>query len=211
MIKILLFEDNKNLRESLSLYLATTDNFWLSGAYADATDAVKLVKQYQPDVVLMDIQMPHISGIEALKAIKKVNSGVKVLIQTVFENDDKVFAAICAGANGYMLKTPKPENYVKAIIDVFNSGSHLTPSIAAKVLAMFQNQFVMKEQTYISLTAREKEVLQLMVRGMSYKMIADACHVSFNTIHTHIKNIYEKLHVNSAPEAVVKALEMRLV
>lgn len=211
MISILLFEDNKNLRESLSLYLAGTDGLWLSGAYANATDAVKLVRKYQPDVVLMDIQMPGISGIEAMRAIKKVNSEVKVLIQTVFENDDKVFAAICAGANGYILKTPKPEDYVHAIIDVYNGGSHLTPSIAAKVLAMFQSQFVMKEQTYISLTPREKEVLQCMVKGMSYKMIADACSISFSTVHSHIKNIYEKLHVNSAPEAVVKALEMRLI
>ncbi len=211
MIRILLFEDNKNLRESLSLYLADTDGLWLSGAYANATDAVKLVRKYQPDVVLMDIQMPGISGIEAMRAIKKANSEVKVLIQTVFENDDKVFAAICAGANGYILKTPKPEDYVHAIIDVYNGGSHLTPSIAAKVLAMFQSQFVMKEQTYISLTPREKEVLQCMVKGMSYKMIADACTISFSTVHSHIKNIYEKLHVNSAPEAVVKALEMRLI
>jgi DNA-binding NarL/FixJ family response regulator len=211
MISILLFEDNKNLRESLALYLAGTDGLWLSGAFADATDAVKLVRKYKPDVVLMDIQMPGISGIEAMRAIKQVNSEVKVLIQTVFENDDKVFAAICAGANGYILKTPKPENYVNAIIDVYNGGSHLTPSIAAKVLAMFQSQFVMKEQTYVSLTNREKEILQCMVKGMSYKMIADACSISFSTVHSHIKNIYEKLHVNSAPEAVVKALEMRLV
>lgn len=211
MISILLFEDNKNLRESLSLYLAGTDGLWLSGAYANATDAVKLVRKYQPDVVLMDIQMPGISGIEAMRAIKKVNSEVKVLIQTVFENDDKVFAAICAGANGYIIKTPKPEDYVKAIIDVYNGGSHLSPTIAAKVLSMFQSQFVMKEQTYVSLTPREKEVLQYMVKGMSYKMIADACNVGFSTVHSHIKNIYEKLHVNSAPEAVVKALEMRLV
>ncbi|RYU93786.1 response regulator transcription factor [Emticicia agri] len=211
MIRILLFEDNKHLRESLSLYLANTDGLWLSGAYADATEAVKLVRKYQPDVVLMDIQMPHISGIEAMRAIKKVNPEVKVLIQTVFENDDKVFAAICAGANGYILKTPRAEEYVNAIRDVYNGGSHLSPSIAAKVLAMFQSQFVMKEQTYVSLTPREKEVLQCMVKGMSYKMIADACHIGFSTVHSHIKNIYEKLHVNSAPEAVVKALEMRLV
>ncbi|GAB3520334.1 response regulator transcription factor [Emticicia fontis] len=211
MIRILLFEDNKNLRESLSLYLAGTDGLWLSGAYSDATDAVKLVRKYKPDVVLMDIQMPHLSGIEAMRAIKKENNEVKVLIQTVFENDDKVFAAICAGANGYIIKTPKPEYYVNAIIDVYNGGSHLSPTIAAKVLAMFQSQFVMKEQTYVSLTPREKEVLQHMVKGLSYKMIADVCNIGFSTVHSHIKNIYEKLHVNSAPEAVVKAIELRLV
>jgi DNA-binding NarL/FixJ family response regulator len=211
MIRVLLFEDNKNLRESLSLYLASTDELWLSGAFADATEAVKLVRKYQPDVVLMDIQMPYLSGIEALKAIKKADSTVKVLMQTIFEDDDKVFAAICAGANGYILKNPKAEKYVEAIIDVYNGGSHLSPSIAAKVLTMFQSQFAKTETHYVQLTQREKEVLKCMVKGMSYKMIADACDITFNTVRTHVKNIYEKLHVNSAPEAVVMALEWRLV
>ena len=146
-----------------------------------------------------------------MRAIKKVKPEVKVLIQTVCEDDDKIFAAICAGANGYIIKNPKAETYVQAVTDVYNGGSHLSPSIAAKVMKMFQNQFVQKEQTYVSLTQREKEVLQCMVKGMSYKMVADACDISFNTVHSHVKNIYEKLHVNSAPEAVVKALEMRLV
>lgn len=211
MISVLLFEDNKNFRESLSLYLASSDGLWLTGAFPDATEAVKLVKKYQPDVVLMDIQMPHLSGIDAMRQIKSAFPEVKVLIQTVFEDDDKIFAAICAGANGYIIKNPRPETYVKAIEDVYNGGSHLNPTIAARVLAMFQNQFVQREQSYISLTAREKEVLQCMVKGMSYKMIAAHCDISFNTVHSHVKKIYDKLHVNSAPEAVVKALAMRLV
>jgi DNA-binding NarL/FixJ family response regulator len=211
MVRVLIFEDNRNFRESLSLYLASADGLWLSGAFADATEAVKMVKKYQPDVVLMDIQMPYVSGIDAMREIKRINSNTKVLIQTVFEDDDKVFAAICAGANGYILKNPRPESYVQAIIDVYNGGSHLSPSIAAKVLTMFQNQFAKTENHYVQLTQREREVLQCMVKGMSYKMIADACDISFNTVHSHVKNIYEKLHVNSAPEAVVKALEWRLV
>lgn len=211
MISVLLFEDNKNFRESLSLYLASAEGIWLSGAFADATEAVKLVRKYKPDVVLMDIQMPHLSGIDALRAIKTSSKDTKVMMQTVFEDDDKVFAAICAGANGYILKNPRPDTYVQAIVDVYNGGSHLSPSIAMKVLTMFQHQFAKSDQTYIQLTPREKEVLQCMVKGMSYKMIADACDISFNTVHTHIKKIYEKLHVNSAPEAVVKALEWKLV
>ncbi len=211
MIRILLFEDNKNLRESLSLYLASDENLWLSGSYADAREAVSMVKKHKPDMVLMDIQMPHLSGIDAMISIKKVYPDTKVLIQTIYEDDDKIFQAICAGANGYVVKNPKPEVYVQAIKEVFEGGSHLSPNIASKVLNMFQSQHTKSQPTYIELTQREKEVLSCMVKGMSYKMIADACDIKFSTVHSHIKNIYEKLHVNSASEAVVKALEMRLV
>lgn len=211
MIRVVLFEDNKNLRESLSMYLASTEGLWFSGAFSDARNALWAVKKHQPDVVLMDIQMPHITGIEAMIDIKKFYPQTKVLIQTVYEDDDKIFQAICAGANGYVIKSTKPEVYVQAIKEVHEGGSHLSPTIASKVLAMFQSQYVKKEPNYIDLTPREKEVLGCMVKGMSYKMIADACDIKFSTVHSHIKNIYEKLHVNSAPEAVVKALEMRLV
>lgn len=211
MIRVVLFEDNKNLRESLSMYLASTDGLWFSGAFSDARNALWAVKKHQPDVVLMDIQMPHITGIEAMMDIKKVFPETKVLIQTVYEDDDKIFQAICAGANGYVIKSTKPEVYVQAIKEVYEGGSHLSPTIASKVLAMFQSNYVKKEPNYIDLTPREKEVLGCMTKGMSYKMIADACDIKFSTVHSHIKNIYEKLHVNSAPEAVVKALEMRLV
>lgn len=211
MIRVLLFEDNKNLRDSLSLYLSASEEIFFTEGYPDARDAVKMVKKHQPDIVLMDIQMPHLSGIEALMLIRKANMSTKVLIQTVFEQDDKVFAAICAGANGYLLKNPDPELYVKAIKEVYDGGSHLSPIIAMKVMNMFQSKFVTAEPTYIKLTEKEKEVLQNMVKGRSYKMIADAMAISYTTVNSHVKHIYEKLHVNSAPEAVVKALEMRLV
>lgn len=211
MIRVLLFEDNKNLRESLSLYLASADSIWLAGAFADARNALLAVKKHKPDVVLMDIQMPHITGIEAMIEIKNFYPAVKVLIQTVYEDEDHIFKAICAGANGYVIKNPQPEVYVQAINDTYLGGSHLSPNIAAKVMRMFQESYVKGEPTYIELTQREKEILACMVKGMSYKMIADACDIKFSTVHSHIKNIYEKLHVNSAPEAVVKALEMRLV
>jgi DNA-binding NarL/FixJ family response regulator len=211
MIRVLLFEDNKNFRESLALYLASAEGIWFSGAFGNAIDALSLIKKYKPDVVLMDIQMPKISGIEALMDIKKHLPTVKVLMQTVFDDDDKIFAAICAGADGYILKNPHPETYVQAIEEVHEGGSCLSPSIANRVLKMFQSQFVREQPEYIDLTQREKEVLQCMVKGMSYKMIADACSISYYTVCDHVKHIYEKLHVNSASEAVVKALEMKLV
>jgi DNA-binding NarL/FixJ family response regulator len=211
MISIVIFEDNRNLRESLSLYLASTDGIWLAEAFADARNALWAIKTHKPDVVLMDIQMPHVSGIEATIDIKKMYPSAKILIQTVYEDDDMVFRAICAGASGYIIKSPNPEKYVEAIKDVYESGSHLSPAIAARVVAMFQHQFVRQQPTFIELTQREKEILGCMVKGLSYKMIADVCDIKFSTVHSHIKHIYEKLHVNSAPEAVVKALEMRLV
>lgn len=211
MTRVVLFEDNINLRESLSMYLSASDDIWMVGAYPDAKDAVAIVKKTKPDVILMDIEMPGKTGIQALSEIKAVFPDAKVLIQTVFEDEDKVFQAICLGASGYILKTPDPEKYVTAIKEVGHGGSHLTPQIAIKVLKMFQSEFVKKQPTYIDLTSREQDVLKCLVKGMSYKMIADACTISYSTVNSHMKNIYEKLHVNSAPEAVAKAIEMRLV
>jgi DNA-binding NarL/FixJ family response regulator len=211
MIRVVLFEDNKNFRESLSLYLAGNDNILLAGSYPDARDAVSIVRKLKPDVILMDIEMPYISGIQAMIDIRKIVPQAKILIQTVFEQEEKVFQAICGGASGYIIKTTDPEKYINAINEVSLGGSHLSPMIAAKVLNMFQNKFVQAEPTYIELTDREKDVLACWVKGLSYKLIADACGISYSTVNTHVKHIYEKLHVNSAPEAKVKAIEMRLV
>jgi DNA-binding NarL/FixJ family response regulator len=211
MIRTLLFDDNKSFRQSLGLYLASSDEIFMLGSYEDAENVVQRVLKHKPDVVLMDIQMPGISGIEALQKIKAELPDVKVLIQTVFDDDHRVFLAICAGANGYVLKSPDPELMLQAVIDVYKGGAMMSPSIAAKAMRMFQNQFVKKQPEYVALTDRERDVLGCLVKGMSYKMIADACSLSFNTVHWHIKNIYEKLHVNSAPEAVIRAIEGRLV
>lgn len=211
MIRVVLFEDNKSLRQSLGLYLASLDDVFFCGAFPDANEALGKIKRYQPDVVLMDIQMPGVSGIEALHTIKAALPATKVLMQTVYEDEHRVFAAICGGASGYVLKSPDPEVIAQAIRDVYGGGAHMSPTIAAKVLAMFQNQFVQTQPTYVDLTEREREVLGCLVKGLSYKMIADACCLSYHTVHWHMKNIYEKLHVNSAPEAVAKAIAGKLV
>jgi DNA-binding NarL/FixJ family response regulator len=211
MIRVVLFEDNKNLRESLSLYMASSDNIWMVGTYPDARDAVAIIKKAKPDVVLMDIEMPYITGLMAMAEIKKVLPDTKILIQTVYQDDDRVFQAVCGGASGYIIKTPEPEKYIQAIMEVHHGGSHLSPIIAGKVMRLFQNAFVKSQATFVDLTAREKDVLGCMVKGMSYKLIADACGISYATVNTHVKHIYEKLHVNSAPEAIIKAIELRLV
>ncbi|GAB3011606.1 response regulator [Spirosoma pulveris] len=211
MITIVLFEDNKSLRKSLSGYFASIDEVFLAGAYGDANEAVVKIRKHRPDVVLMDIQMPGLSGIEAMQHIMAAYPETKVLIHTVFEDEHRIFSALCGGASGYVLKSPDPDDVLQAIEDVYNGGAHMSPTIAAKALRMFQHQFVKNQPTYVELTERERDVLTCMVRGMSYKMIADACSISFHTVHYHIKHIYEKLHVNSAPEAVVKAIEQKLV
>ena len=211
MIRVVLFEDNKSLRQNLGLYLSSLDDVFFCGAFPDANEALAKVRRHKPDVVLMDIQMPGVSGIEALQTIKAALPETKVLMQTVYEDEHRVFAAICGGASGYVLKSPDPDIIAQAIREVYNGGAHLSPTIAARVLGMFQHQFVQSQPTYVALTDREREVLGCMVKGLSYKMIADACCLSYHTVHWHVKNIYEKLHVNSAPEAVAKAIAGKLV
>jgi DNA-binding NarL/FixJ family response regulator len=211
MIRVILFEDNKNLRESIALSLSNVSDVWFAGAFPDARDAVNIVKKTKPDIVLMDIEMPHITGIKALHDIKAIFPDVKVLIQTVFEDEDRIFQAICGGADGYMIKVGDIDKYLLAIKEVHEGGSHLSPRIAAKVMTLFQHAMVKTQHTFVDLTKREKDILGCLVKGLSYKMIADYCSVSYSTVNSHIKNIYEKLHVNSAPEAIVKAIEMRLI
>lgn len=207
-IGVVVFEDNPALRDSLALLLQTTEGIELKAVYSDASRLVSRMEQTMPDVALMDIQMPGINGIEAVQIIKEKFPQVQVMMQTVFDADDKVFASLCAGASGYILKNTEPARVIQAIKEVAAGGSFFTPSIAKKVLHTFQHQ---TKAEYIQLTAREKDVLQLLVDGSSYKMIAAQLDIGFGTVHTHIKNIYEKLHVNSASEAVAKAIRQRLV
>ena len=211
MITVVLFEDNKSLRQSLARYFESCETVFLAGVYENAHEPVSKIRRHRPDVVLMDIQMPGLSGIDAMQLILATYPQTKVLIHTVFEDEHRIFSALCAGACGYMLKNPDPDELLQAIVDVYNGGAHMSPAIAAKALRMFQNQFIKTQPTYIDLTERELDVLVCMVKGMSYKMIADNCCISFHTVHYHIKHIYEKLHVNSAPEAVVKAIQQKLV
>ena len=211
MIRVILFEDNRSFRQSLGLFLASSEEVFLAGSFPDASQALANIRKHKPDVVLMDIQMPGESGLEALKKIKVASPDTKVLMQTVFDDDYRIFTAICSGANGYVLKSPNPDDILRAVIEVHHGGACMSPSIAAKVMQMFKNQFVKAQTEYIDLTEREREILGCMVKGMSYKMIAEVCALSFHTVHWHVKNIYEKLHVNSAPEAVAKAIEGRLV
>jgi DNA-binding NarL/FixJ family response regulator len=162
-----------------------------------------------PDVVLMDINIPGKNGIEAVKEIKEHFPNVQVCMQTVFEEDDKIFASLCAGASGYILKNTPPDKILQAVKEVAEGGAFFTPSIAKKVLNNFQQQ--PQQAEYIQLTDKEKEVLKYLVEGLSYKMIAEKVFLSFHTVHTHLRHVYEKLHVNSKGEAINKAIKNKLV
>ncbi|MFN8250407.1 MAG: response regulator transcription factor [Ferruginibacter sp.] len=208
-MKIAVFEDNKKFRESLEFVIVTSADMELCGCFEDTSRLKQRIEAVQPDVVLMDINIPGKNGIEAVKEIKDHFPLVQVCMQTVFEDDDKIFASLCAGASGYILKNTPPDKILQAVREVAEGGAFFTPSIAKKVLSNFQQQPHTPE--YIQLTGKEREVLKYLVEGLSYKMIADQVNLSFHTVHTHLRHIYEKLHVNSKGEAVAKAIKNKLV
>lgn len=209
-LRIAIFEDNHLLRDMLFLLINGTPGYTCTGAYDTAMDLIFKIEKSRPDVVLMDIDMPGISGIEAVQIIKDKFPGVQILMQTIFEDEDKIFASICAGASGYMLKNTPPAKLLDALHEVNTGGAPMTSSIARKVLEAFKKSGTFTTEKF-NLSLRETEVLQCLTKGMSYKMIAAACNISFDTIRFHIKNIYQKLHVHSKSEAVIAALKHKLV
>ena len=213
-LRIAIFDDNKNIRDSIKMLLQTEPEFEVVGVYCHVLDVIEDIKESNPDVVLMDIEMPGMTGIEAVKLIKHGFPQIQVLMQTVFEDDDRVFDSICAGASGYILKNHINTKLVESIREVQYGGSPMSPSIARKVLSKMQQipQFVKPEEAPdYHLTAREKEVLLCIVNGLAYKMIADQLNISYETVRSHVKKIYEKLHVASLTEAVAKAINQRIV
>lgn len=210
MVRVNIYEDQSDIRELLIETVRSSSDLHLINAYPNAKNILENTRKDKPDVILMDIQMPGISGIEAVQLVKKQYPNVQICMQTVFEENEKIFAAICSGASGYILKDSSPDKYINAIIDTYQGGSPMTPSIARKVLTMFQKQNN-KISDFVELTISEKNVLDLLVKGLSYKIIAADLGVSFPTVNFHLKNIYKKLHVNSATEAVSKALATNLV
>ncbi len=196
-IKVFIYDDNNARRDSLKALMELSPELLFAGEASNCKDVLEDMDTYFPDVVLMDINMPSVDGIEGLKSIKKKFPHIKVLMQTVFDDTDKVFECIRNGASGYILKKDSPQRILQAIQEVFDGGAVMNPSIALKVLDYFQPQ--KKENP---LTSRETEVLVLLAEGLSYKMVADRLFLSFNTVNTHIKHIYEKLHVSSIGEAI---------
>ena len=200
----MVFDDNRGRREALQLLIESSDDLEFAGARENCNNVEADILQLKPDVVLMDIDMPGTNGIEGLKRIRTQAPEVFIIMQTVFEDDEKIFTAIHAGAHGYFLKKTKPDKLIEGIRDVLEGGAPMTSSVARKVLHMFTQQPSDKRVNQFDLTARELEILSMLGKGMSYKMIADAGCISFHTVNSHLKKIYEKLHVHSATEAVSK-------
>ena len=211
ILNVAIFDDDQIRREGLRLLIDSTEGMQCTGIYENCKNAVEATKTSKPDVILMDINMPFVNGIEGVIEIKKVYSDIKILIQTIFEDDAKIFAAICAGADGYILKKTSPSKLIEGIMEVHKGGAPMTPTIATRVLRLFHSQNKIKAGAIFDLSDRELEILKLLVEGNSYKMIANKCFISYPTVNTHITHIYKKLQVNSVVEAVTIAINQKLV
>jgi len=209
-INVVIFEDNKALREGLYQLINGSNGFSCVGAFENCLNVLNNIEDTRPDVVLMDIQMPGISGIDAVGMLRKKFPELKILMQTVFENNESIFKSILAGASGYILKNTSPTRILDYIKETFEGGAPMSPSVATKVLKMV-GQPTLEQVNTFNLTEREKEILSCLVNGMSYKLIADACFISIDTVRGHIRNIYEKLHVHSKGEAIATAIKDRIV
>lgn len=209
-IRVSIFDDNTALRDSLYYLISGTPGFTVAGAYPDGNQVIKQLRLAPADVVLMDIDMPGLNGIEATALIKSCFPDVNVLILTSYDDTAKVFDAIQSGATGYLLKKTPPAKILDSVTEVIQGGAPMNANIARKVLEFFREKKNVAGNAY-DLSARETEVLSCLVKGDSYKMIADHCFISMGTVCTHITNIYKKLHVNSKSEAVAKAIRERLI
>lgn len=209
-VRFLLFEDNADLREGLKEMLECEKDFKVAAQFSNCDTIVSATRRYKPDIALMDIDMPGTNGLDGLRAIKSENPAVKVLMLTVFDDNDKILSAICLGADGYLLKSTPLEKIIEAVKDVLNGGAPLTPTIAKKILNIIpRTTLSVKEEEELS--PKEKEILQLMVQGYSYKMIAGTLNKSIETVRYQIKAIYRKLQVGSMSEAIIKTINKKLL
>jgi DNA-binding NarL/FixJ family response regulator len=207
-IKVVVFEDNHLLREGLFHLIHASENFICTGAYPDCSDLLYKIRQSEPDIILMDIDLPGMSGLEALRIIKENFPEIKIIMQTVFEDDEKIFEAVVNGASGYLIKRTTPSRLLEAIEEVYNGGATMTPGIAKKALDLFRKNVRSKpgnEQPHLN--ERQKEILELIIEGLNFQAIGEKLFITKATVRYHVKNIYDLLEVNSKAALVAKALK----
>lgn len=210
-IKISIIEDNDLLRESWLTLLEDEDDFTITGDYSSCENAFESDDFKRTEIVLMDIELPGMSGIEGVKRISNEYPSMMVIMATLHDDDESVFEAICEGAVGYLVKAITPDQLIRAIREVLEGGSPMTPKIARKMISSFQSQTISKLEFHEELTEREINVLKGLADGKSYSVIGEDLFISLDGVRYHIRHIYEKLQVNSRGEAVAKGYESRLI
>lgn len=197
VIRVFVYDNYQERRDSLKALISLYEGLQFVGCAPDCRDVLNDIEKHYPDVILMDINMSHVDGLEGVKLIKQNFPSVNVLIQTVFDDNEKIFTSLRNGASGYILKSDHPQKIFQAIEEVYNGGAAMSPAIARKVLEYFKPVDIQSP-----LSNKEKEVFQLLAEGLSYKMIADTLRVSYSTVNSHIKHIYQKLKISSLGEAI---------
>lgn len=211
-IRIVIIEDNKFIRTGWEAVIQADKRFSLIGSFPDCESAFNSNSLNKANIVLMDIGLPGISGIEGTKILKQKYPYILIVMCTVHEDSEEIFQAICAGAVGYLTKKTPPNDLINALIDAFNGGSPMTPTVARKVISSFQNVSIEDKKTnHTELNERELQILNLMAEGKSYNKIADEVCLSTDGVYYHIRHIYEKLHVHSRAEAVAQGIKKRLI
>ena len=205
-IKVAIVEDNEKIREGLATLIDGSEGFQCSATYETAEEALRRLPAYKPDVVLMDIQLPRMSGIECVERLKEEHPEMQIMMLTVYEDSEKVFKSLIAGATGYILKRTPPAELLEAIRDLHEGGSPMSDQIARKVVQTFQEMGKSSKETE-NLSERELEILSFVAKGYQDKEIADKFFLSIKTVRTHLRNIYRKLHVRSRTEAVLLYLK----
>ncbi|MGQ0738210.1 MAG: response regulator [Bacteroidota bacterium] len=209
-IKLAIVEDLEEVAEGLAEFVKRDDELQLLGSFRTAEAAALELPLIKPDIVIMDINLPGMTGIECIRQIKKTDSPIQFMMFTVYENNDQVLEALKAGASSYLLKKTPPAQIIEAIKELFNGGSPMSTTIARKLVTIFQDQSKSPNTEAAVLTSREKEVLECLAKGMLYKEIAEQLSISFHTVRQHIRTIYEKLHVQNKTEAINKVYGSRV-
>ena len=211
MIKIVIVEDKQAVREGLVVLLTGTEGIECVASYGNCEDMLQELKNDSPDIILMDIGLPGMSGIDGTREVKKILPDTVVVVLSVYEDNENIFEALCMGASGYLVKNTPPARLIEAIKEAYEGGSPMSSHIARKVVTLFQKNFQSPGDSSVKLTGRETEILTGLSNGHSYMSIADELFISVDTVRYHIRNIYQKLQVHSQSEAVSKAIRKGLI